>query len=48
MDNSALVRKDGRYRSLLAGVGIEHQELIVRWNAVEISGIGVRLLGFGY
>jgi len=43
MDNSALVRKDGRYRSLLAGVGIEHQELIVRWNPVELSRIGVRL-----
>src|ERR1700733_3934578 len=43
MDNSALVRKNGRYRSLLAGVGIKHQELIVRWNAVELSGIGVRL-----
>jgi hypothetical protein len=38
-----LVGKDGRYRSLLAGVGIEHQELIVRWNAVELSGSGVRL-----
>jgi len=42
MDNSALVRKDGRYRSLLAGVGIEHQELVVQWNPVELSGIGVR------
>src|ERR1700691_5181573 len=43
MDNSALVRKDGRYRSLLAGVGIKHQELIVRGDPVELSGIGVRL-----